>query len=404
MATYKVLQDIEGEDKLIAWLTPKQTIYAAIVIVCCVLGFFLGRLNIFLVLPFLPPVLVFGFLAAPLGRDQPNDVWLAAQLRFFIKSRKRIWDQSGMQELVHITVPKKIERIYSDGLSQNEVKSRLRALSSTIDSRGWAVKTNTINFSGAPQFQQQFTNDDRLVQASELPQDVPIADVHEADDIMDAQNNMVAQRFDEEIKRQQQLHKQALMESLKAPKPTQSAPQNPDDFYFLKTPATAPAAPQLATFNPTVVAPGSSTTVQADDTTDAEAQALLEKIHKDKEIEKEALYAHEKVVKTPAEIAEEEQRLSMLRAEEVRKQQIIEQEKMAEERRRIAEERLRAQTAEREKIAQERLAKARATQSVPDAIIKELSRDSELKVSTIASQAKRSIDTNNDGEVVISLH
>lgn len=403
MATYKVLQDIEGEDKLIAWLTPKQSIYAAIVVVCCVLGFFLGRLNIFLVLPFLPPVLIFGFLAAPLGRDQPNDVWLAAQLRFLIKSRRRIWDQSGMQELVHITVPKKIERIYSDGLSQNEVKSRLRALSSTIDSRGWAVKTNTISYSSAPQFQQQFT-EDRLVQTSELPQDVPIADVHEADDIMDAQNNLVAQRFDEEIKRQQQLHKQALMESLKTPKPTQPNSQPPEDYYFLKTPASEPVAPQLATFNPNVVAPGSSTVMEADDKTDAEAQALLEKIHKDKELEKEALYAHEKVVKTPAEIAEEEQRLAQLRAEDVRKQQIIEQEKIAEERRRVAEERLRAQTAEREQIAQERLAKARATQSAPDAIIKELSRDSELKISTIASQAKRSVDTNNDGEVVISLH
>ena len=51
MGTYKVLQDIEGEDKLIAWLTPKQTIYAAIVVVSAGLGFVLGRVNILLAVP-----------------------------------------------------------------------------------------------------------------------------------------------------------------------------------------------------------------------------------------------------------------------------------------------------------------------------------------------------------------
>ena len=54
--------------------------------------------------------------------------------------------------------------------------------------------------------------------------------------------------------------------------------------------------------------------------------------------------------------------------------------------------------------AQERLARKQATQTAPDAIIKELSRDSDLKVSTLASQAKRAVEMRDDGEVVISLH
>ena len=136
MAVYKVLQDIEGEDKLIAWLTPKQTIYAAIVIMCGILAYFMGKASICLALPWIFPILAFGFLAAPLGRDQPNDVWLAAQIRFYIKNRRRVWDQTGMQELVHITVPRRVERIYTDGLNQTEVRSRLRALSASLDIRG----------------------------------------------------------------------------------------------------------------------------------------------------------------------------------------------------------------------------------------------------------------------------
>jgi hypothetical protein len=203
MGTYKVLQDIEGEDHLILWLTPKQTIYAAITLVSVGLAFVMGRVNILLAIPWLFPIAFFGFLAAPLGKDQPNDVWAAAQLRFFLKNRKRIWDQSGMQELVHITVPKRQEKIYTDGLDQSQVHSRLRALSTTIDSRGWAVKNSTVNISTAPQFTSQFTqaSDDRLIGSESLIQDVPIADVTAADDIMDQVNNSVAQRFDEQIKK-----------------------------------------------------------------------------------------------------------------------------------------------------------------------------------------------------------
>ncbi len=408
MATYKVLQDIEGEDKLIAWLSPKQTIFAAIVVISLALAIVLGRINWLLAVPWIIPIVVFGFLAAPLGRDQPNDVWLAAQIRFYLKNRKRIWDQSGMQELVHITVPKKEVKYYTDGLNQGEVRSRLKALSATIDSRGWVIKNSAVNLSSSPQFAAQFQNEqangDRLIGTESMTMDVPVSDVSESEDILDEQNNSVAQRFDTQIRQQQETHKQALLDSMRSGKmpaaapqaPSQVAAEPPADLYFLKEEAPAPvpvknqAAPpepveQLATFNTQVVAPGTaeqSQTVEAA-VGDAE-QALLDKIHHDQEVAQGLTNPHEKILKTPDQLAEEERIMEAKMAEEQRLAREAEQQRLEAERR------------EHERQAQK---------TAPDAIIKELSQaGSDLKISTLASQAKHAIETNEDGEVVISLH
>jgi hypothetical protein len=80
------------------------------------------------------------FLLYLLEEIRPTEIWALAKINFLFKTRKRVWDQSGIKELVTINVPKKIERILTDGLSQSEVKSRLNALASTLDTRGWAVK------------------------------------------------------------------------------------------------------------------------------------------------------------------------------------------------------------------------------------------------------------------------
>nr|MBA3758813.1 PrgI family protein [Candidatus Saccharibacteria bacterium] len=146
MATYKVLQDIEAEDKLLGPLTLKQFIFLAITLGIGYMQFILltnSSLGVFkwpFVLVLLPPMLVFGFLAAPISREQSNDIWLLARLRFLLKPHQRIWNQDGISQLVTITVPKHIEHIFTNGLNQNEVKSRLQALANTVDSRGWAIK------------------------------------------------------------------------------------------------------------------------------------------------------------------------------------------------------------------------------------------------------------------------
>ena len=97
MATYKVLQDIEAEDKFVGPLTLKQFILAGVTFVCAYLCFFFLSKHLWvLTIPILPVMLFSGFGLA-MGRDQPTEVWLLAKLRFMLKPRRRIWDQSGMQ-------------------------------------------------------------------------------------------------------------------------------------------------------------------------------------------------------------------------------------------------------------------------------------------------------------------
>lgn len=219
MATYKLIQDIEAEDKILGPLTLRQFIFGLITafllyicFVCIERGF-----PILLVI-FLPPAILTGFFAFPFGRDQPTEVWALGKLRFWFKPRQRIWDQSGIKELVTITVPKKIQHVYTDGLSRSEVQSRLHTLANTIDSRGWAVKSMAVNdyYSAGPLAQQ---GSDRLLDIDAVPQEVSDTPVQASDDILDEQNNPIAQQFQTMINQSSQAHRQQLVEELKSGKP-----------------------------------------------------------------------------------------------------------------------------------------------------------------------------------------
>lgn len=151
MATYKVIQDIEAEDKLVGPLTLRQFIYAGIAAVSfyiCFLSYTKGAS--FMIGFFLPIGAVGVFFAFPWKGEQPTELWALAKLRFMIKPRVRIWDQDGAKDMVTITVPKKIEipRGPNADLTQSEVRSRLKALADTIDSRGWATRNAAYGIYG----------------------------------------------------------------------------------------------------------------------------------------------------------------------------------------------------------------------------------------------------------------
>lgn len=209
MAQYKVLQDIEAEDKLLGPLSLRQFIYAAITIA---LGFVAFRLFMtpawFLGFIFVPPALFFGLLAAPLGGQQSSEIWLLAKIRFFLKPRRRIWDQSGIQQLVTITAPKKVEKQLTKGYSQDEVKSRLKTLSTTLDTRGWAVK-NASNMYAV----QQNDSSDRLLDIA--TQDAPSIYVEPTADMLDPSTNPRAQAMDQMITKSAQQHRQTIDENVK---------------------------------------------------------------------------------------------------------------------------------------------------------------------------------------------
>ena len=137
MASYKIIQDIEAEDKILGSLTLKQFVFAFIAVAFLGVGWWVGgKTSLWMVVVFFIPAIPFIFLAAPIGKDQPNDVWLGAQLRFWFKPRIRKWSQSGLSKFITITAPKKEEHIYTDGLSREEVKSRLQTLANSLDYSG----------------------------------------------------------------------------------------------------------------------------------------------------------------------------------------------------------------------------------------------------------------------------
>ncbi len=220
MAVYKVIQDVEAEDKLLGPLSLKGFIYAMIAGTCAFINFKLlligTPLKWLFILMFAMPMILFGVLASPLGRDQPTEVWLLSRIRYFLKPRRRIWDQEGLSELVTVTVPKKEELHLTKDLSQTEVQSRLKALATTLDTRGWAIKNVDVNLSSLDTGAQMVTPEsDRLVGAGGVPHQMPVVDVHAADDIMDEKNNPTAKKFDSLMKQADDKRKRSLLTSLK---------------------------------------------------------------------------------------------------------------------------------------------------------------------------------------------
>ncbi len=270
MAQYKVIQDIEAEDKLLGPLSLRQFIYAGAAALLGYLSFIaLSKGAAFLLAIFLPPMLFCMFFAWPWSQEQPTEVWALARIRFLFKPRKRIWNQSGVKELVTITVPKHVERVYTNGLTQTEVKSRLTALADTIDSRGWAIKNADVSMSTLPAYDPN--SSDRLITATMAPSIG--SDVSASDDMMDEHNNPIAQQFDQMIQASSQAHRQQIidrMNSNEAPAPSQPATipnqeQPTPDYWFLHQPSAPTSTvhdPNAVVFaNPLLVQPGSTQVV-----------------------------------------------------------------------------------------------------------------------------------------------
>ncbi len=373
MATYKVIQDIEAEDKLLGPLTLRQFIFAGIAAICLYLSFLALTKHAGFMLAILLPVAAFtGFFAFPWGKDQPTEVWALAKLRFALKPRKRIWDQSGTKELVSITVPKKIERFLTNGLDQDEVRSRLSALAGTIDSRGWAIKNVNVNLatqSGGGMLDMS----DRLVAASSLPQPVSDIDVRASDDILDEAANPIAQKFNSMINSSARTHHQQLVNQMQQPvappQPVlapvrQQVAAPPNDYWFMNQP---PAVPGQATFvDAPVVAPGSQASPNAPQAAapTPEEEAMVAKF-KLENSQQTLAYSHLKTLRTPEEIAADEVRAAAAAAQA-------------------------AATAKPTVTPKERAA------------IINLAQNNDLDVATIARQAHKA-DEGDDGEVVISL-
>ncbi|HTE57653.1 MAG TPA: PrgI family protein [Verrucomicrobiae bacterium] len=392
MATYKVIQDIEAEDKLLGPFSLRQFIYLLIVAVTMFLGYKLSSASVLLIIPLLPIIIFFALLAAPFGRDQSSEVWLLAKIRFFIKPRKRIWNQDGIQQLVTITAPKKIEAPRTKNLTQTEVKSRLQALASTIDTRGWAVKDVDVSMFAHPSLLAAAPDSDRLIAAETFTQ--VEEDIAAPQDMFDEQTNPTTQNLDQLMHASSQAHRQQIVDTMKqsaqAPAPTSTSPGGPPpDYWFLNSNAGAPqtSQPGSATFqgNP-LIAPGTNDTsapitpppmvppqpVQGKKIGVADEQALLAQLHAAAPGKPAAsVWNHLRTIKP------------------------------------LAEQQTEAEAAAREaaKKAAEMPPQPPVT-ARPDPAILELANNDDLNVATIARQANKAKDQKEppSDEVVISLH
>lgn len=355
MSTYKVIQDIEAEDKLVGPLSFRQFVYfliAAFLGYLCFISVAKGAA--FLLIIFFPPMAFCLFFAFPWTPDQPTEVWALARLRFLVKSRKRVWDQSGVKEFVTVTVPKKIERTYTDGLSQSEVRSRLGALASTLDSRGWAVKNAYLN-DGVPH--SLADNSDRLVNLSAMPQEVSNFDIRPEDDILDERNNNTAYHMDQMVDASAKARRQQLEQRMQA--------------------ASAPVAQQVAGQNwfATPAGPNGALPPVAQDTTagSIDLDYLPSK--------PQSASSHLKIIQPGgAAVAQQQPATIPTPLSQLPPAPVPTPQPMAQP------------------------APVNATASQPDAAILNLAHDNNMDVATLAREAKRAkgLDTS-EGEVVISL-
>lgn len=140
MATYKVPQDVEADDKLIGPFSFRQFIYLIAVAMGGMLAWGLAQLFIGLAILPLPLMIFFGALALPLRKDQPMEIYMAAMVSFYLKPRQRLWDPEGIESLIEISAPKTVEVQRTKDLSQTEAAQRLRYLANIVDSQGWAIR------------------------------------------------------------------------------------------------------------------------------------------------------------------------------------------------------------------------------------------------------------------------
>lgn len=353
MATYKVIQDIEAEDKLLGPLSMRQFIYAVIVVILGFLMFRLFFVSPLLCLPFLPPAILFAVLAAPFGHDQSSEIWLLAKIRFSLKPRIRIWDQSGLKELVTINAPKKVERHLTNGLNETQVRSRLEALAQTIDTRGWVVKGVDVNLFSNPTYApQQQTNSDRLIDPTIIAP-VPVAEVNITanDDMLDTLNNPLAHQVDQMMQASGQAVRQNAVQRM------QHAAQGKDNLQS-SLPIPDPQQSYTA-YNPQTFSPGMST--QADDTPPSIDEQLLTKRLQQNHKQNIPSYGHMRVIQPPGSKAANDNATSDTQNS------------------------------------------TPPVTAPPNPAILELANNDDLSVATIARQANKANQSNDDGEVVVSL-
>lgn len=147
MAVYKVPQDVEAEDKLLGPFSFKQFIFLIITTMSLGIAYALSNILLPLALIPMPFAILFGILAAPIRKDQPMEVYLAAIISFILKPKIRLWSPDGIESRIVITASKVEDEVVDKNYSQEEVHKRLSFLANIMDSGGWSVRNTNFQSS-----------------------------------------------------------------------------------------------------------------------------------------------------------------------------------------------------------------------------------------------------------------
>ena len=234
MPLYKIPQNVEAEDKLLGPFTFKQFLFLIITAIGGLLIWGLWRISPFVALIPLPLVLIFGFLGVYHREDQPVETYLIAALSYyFLKPRKRLWNQEGIRENVRITAPKRKPAPRVRNLEAE--RGQLERLAQILDTRGLVAKLPELQLPGE---ELDTSNDDRLVMPQPLSQKTTIdTDIRAEDDILDPNNTTIMQNYSALAEEAAQKVRDQAIEKMRQAI-TQPAPAMPTELPKILKPKT----------------------------------------------------------------------------------------------------------------------------------------------------------------------
>ena len=246
MSRYKVAQDVEAEDKILGPFSFRQFIYLLVAAAGIALAWGLSQVFLPLAVIPVPIILLFGALALPLRKDQPMEVYLAAVVSFYTKPRRRMWQPDGINSLIEITVPEKVEIERTKNLSQDEAERRLAYLSQLADTHGWSIRHTRV-----PDAQGSMISDVYF-------------EAQQTSDMFD-DNSSEARAMTRRIEQSNQARRRAAIERMQAPpaalpavadgQPLQQAPVPYQPAWPQAQPQPYQAAPQAAPNTPPQATP-----------------------------------------------------------------------------------------------------------------------------------------------------
>lgn len=235
MASYKVAQDVEADDKLLGPFSFRQFIYLVIAVMAGIIAYGLSRLFLPLLVIPVPIIVFFLALALPLRKDQPMEIYLAAIVSYYVKPRQRIWQPDGVHSLIDITAEQTEDKQLTKSLSTDETEARLAYLATLADTQGWSIRH-------APTPQTSMVND-VYNEAQSAPDSF-------------ADDSGLAQSFDSMIDKADLARRQEMMDRMHSPTPQAPSPTpaqivspTPLQSQQQTTPSLAPSDDSVA-YNP----------------------------------------------------------------------------------------------------------------------------------------------------------